>query len=382
MLKVMIVGCGGIAPAHIEGYLNFGQSVTITHLIDPNLERAQALIAKYDLQNAIALTDYAQTLASVDVVSICTPPALHCSAVVDALSNGCHVLVEKPMAPSLAECDQMIQAAQNHNRLLSVVVQSRFISGIRNVVEMVKSGAYGKNLYTRVHSGWYRGESYYDLAWRGRWEVEGGGCTQNHAIHHIDLLLWAKGMPASIRSFMTNLNHHNSQEEDFSSSILRYEDGSIAELTCSLIDHNSAQSLTFQMEKAGLSIPFQAFACKARTNGFPIADEEMVAQVTADFEARPKLPSEKHKGQIRNFLLAINGEQPLLATAMDGRNCIELITGVYQSAIENIDVTFPIAPGSDYYTSHWRVNAPHFFEKSHDIEAFEDTTITDFKNKF
>ncbi|NLO85947.1 MAG: Gfo/Idh/MocA family oxidoreductase [Clostridiales bacterium] len=376
MLKVMIVGCGGIAPAHIEGYLKFGELATITHLVDPNLERAHTLIAKYNLQNAIAQADYAEALPLVDAVSICTPPALHCGAVVDSLRNGCHVLVEKPMAPSLAECDQMIQAAQKHDRLLSVVVQSRFISDIRNVVEMVKSGAYGKNLYTRVHSSWYRGESYYDLAWRGRWEVEGGGSTQNQSIHHIDLLLWTKGMPTSIRSFMTNLNHHNSQEEDFSSSILRYEDGSIAELTSSLIDHSSPQSLTFQMEKAGIGIPFQAFASKARPNGFPIANEEMVAQVTADFQARPKLTSEKHEGQIRNFLLAINGEQPLLATAIDGRNCIELITGVYQSAIENKDVTFPITQGSDYYTSKWRVNAPHFFEKSRDIEAFEDTTIT------
>ena len=382
MLKVMIVGCGGIAPAHIEGYLHSGEAVTITALADQNLERARALIERYGLTQATPVADYRDALSQVDVVSICTPPGLHRDIAVAALENGCHVLLEKPMAPSLAECDQIIAAAQRAGKMLSVVVQSRYITSIRNVIDIVKSGAYGKNLYTRVHSVWYRGESYYHLDWRGRWTVEGGGCTQNHSIHHIDLLLWAKGMPASIRAFMTNLNHHNSEEEDFSSAVLRYADGSVAELTSSLISHGEAQNLTFQMEQAGIAIPFAAYASKPRENGFPEPDEAMVAQLTADYERRPKLPLENHDGQVCNFLRAIAGKETLLATALDGRNCIELITGVYQSAITGQEVAFPIPEGSAFYTSQWREQAPHFFEKTTVIEAFADTTITSFKNKF
>jgi len=373
-LKVMIVGCGGIAPAHIEGYLHADEGASIAYLADQNLERARALIEKY--------ADYRDALAKVDAVSICTPPGLHREIALQALEHGCHVLVEKPMAPSLADCDAMIEAANAHQRVLSVVVQSRYITGIRNVIDMVKSGAYGRNLYARVHSVWYRGESYYNLDWRGRWLVEGGGCTQNHSIHHIDLLLWAKGMPASIRAFMTNLNHHNSEEEDFSSAILQYPDGSVAEITSALIAHGEEQQLTFQMERAGVSIPFQAYASKPRDNGFPEPDEAMIAAVCADFAARPKLALENHDGQVQNFLRAANGKEKLVATAQDGRNNIELITGIYQSAITQSEVTFPIAATSDYYTGAWRASAPHFFEKSTDVAAFQDTTITSFKNKF
>ena len=381
-MKVMIVGCGGIAPAHIEGYLHAGEGASIAFLADQNLERAHALIEKYALQGAKAVADYHDALAQVDVVSICTPPGLHRDIALQALENGCHVLVEKPMAPSLADCDRMIDAAEKHRRLLSVVVQSRYITGIRNVIDMVKSGAYGRSLYARVHSVWYRGESYYHLDWRGRWEVEGGGCTQNHSIHHIDLLLWAKGMPTSIRAFMTNLNHHNSEEEDFSSAILQYPDGSVAEITSALIAHGEGQQLMFQMERAGISIPFQAYASQSRDNGFPEPDEAMMAAVCADYDARAKLALENHDGQVQNFLRAVKGEETLVATAQDGRNNIELITGIYQSAITQAEVTFPIAADSAYYTGAWRANAPHFFEKSTEVAAFQDTTITSFKNKF
>ena len=382
MFRVMIVGCGGIAPAHIEGYLHAEEGVHITHLADQNTERAKTLIQKYELRDVVAIADYRDGLACVDVVSVCTPPGLHCEVAVAALESGCHVLLEKPMAPSLAACDAMIAAAEKQGRLLSVVAQSRYISSIRNVIDMVRSGEYGRSLYTRIHSVWYRGESYYHLDWRGRWEVEGGGCTLNHSIHHIDLLLWAKGVPSCVRAFMTNLSHHNSEEEDFSSAMLRYADGSVAEITSSLICHGEQQSLTFQMEKAGLAIPFQAFASRSRENGFPETDEAQIAAAIADYESRPKLALENHDGQVQNFLRAITAREPLMVTAQDGRNSIELITGIYQSAIQEREVCFPIAQDSAYYTDAWRAHAPHFFEKTTEVAAFQDTTITSFKDKF
>ena len=244
----------------------------------------------------------------------------------------------------------------------------------------LKSGKYGKNLYTRVNSVWHRGESYYHLGWRGRWTEEGGGCTQNHSIHHIDLLLYAKGMPSSIRSFMTNLAHHNSEEEDFSSSVLRYNDGSIAEITSTLVAHGdqARQALSFDMEDASICIPFAAYASKPMPNGFPQVNEEKLAEVIADYESRPTLALESHDGQVENFLRAVNGKEDLVATAQDGRNCIELITGIYQSSITDREVVFPIAKDSPYYTSEWRKDAPHFFEKELSIDAFADTTITSF----
>lgn len=381
MIKVMIIGCGAIAPAHIEGYLAYPEQAEITVLADQDTKRAEALIEKYGL-HAVAVADYSEALDRVDAVSVCTPPGLHRDAAVAALDAGCHVLLEKPMAPSLAECDEILAAAERNRRLISVVVQSRFVSGVKNVIDMVRSGAYGKNYYTRVNSEWYRGQSYYDLNWRGRWEVEGGGCTLNHSIHHIDLLLWAKGMPETLRAVAVNLNHENSEEEDFSSSVLKYADGSVAEITSSLISHGEAQGLHFMMKDAGVDIPFRAHASKARENGFPMEDEEKRAELEADFASRPLLKQENHGGQVGNFLRAINGEEELVSTGLDGRNCIEVITAIYMSAFTDRTVYFPILPDDIYYGNEWRKTAVHFNEKKKDVTGFSDMTITDFKDKY
>ncbi len=382
MVKVMIVGCGGIAPAHIRGYLNAGEDARIVALADGMTGRAQALAERFELREAAVVADYREALDRCDAVSVCTPPGLHREVAVNAMRAGCHVLLEKPMAPSLEECDDILRTAESYRRVLTVVAQSRYISGIRNAVEMVKSGAYGRALFAQVNSVWYRGRSYYDLNWRGRWTVEGGGCTLNHSIHHIDLLLWAKGMPEKLTAFMTNLDHPNSEEEDLSSSLLQYADGSVAQVTSSLVSHAEPQLLTFQMEKAGLAIPFRALCSKSRENGFPEEDAAMKVALETDFASRPKLALENHDGQVKNFLAAALRGEALEARGEDGRNAIELITGIYKSAITGETVHFPISASDPFYGSGWRAKAPHFHEKEKDVAAFADTTVTDFKNKF
>lgn len=251
MLHVMIIGCGGIAPAHIEGYREFPEDAVITVLADGNLARAEGLIEKYGLTEAKAVADYRECLDEVDVVSICTPPGLHEQMAVNALEAGCHVLLEKPMAPSLAACDRILEAARKSGKLVSVVVQSRYISSIRNAIDMVRGGAYGRTLFTQINSFWHRGQHY-----------------------------------------------------------------------------------------------------------------------------------ENHTGQVQNFLGAILRGETLVATGQDGRNCIELITSIYKSAVTGRKVSLPIAQDDLFYTDAWREQAPHFHEKQSDVTAFEDTTVTNFKNKF
>ena len=295
MFRAMIIGAGGIAPAHIEGFLAFRDKVEIVAVVNRNIARATDMIARYDLR-AEALTDYREGLERVDIVAICTPPATHREMAVACLERDIHVLVEKPMALSLSECDAILEAAGKSKAQLSVVAQSRFISSIAKTVKLLHAGRYGRILFGSVNSYWWRGQSYYDLAWRGTWESEGGGCTLNHAIHHIDLLLWVKGMPIEITSYMNNLNHGNSEEEDLSVSILRYRDGSVVQLTCSLLHHGEEQKLNFQLEKVGVSIPYAVTASKPRENGFPLANSGMIAEFNAEYESLEDLEYEHHTG--------------------------------------------------------------------------------------
>jgi UDP-N-acetyl-2-amino-2-deoxyglucuronate dehydrogenase len=382
MHKVMIVGAGGIAPSHIEGFLAFPQRAEIKVIANPTVSKAEALVEKYSL-NARSESSLKTSLSAVDIVSVCSPPATHKDIAVQALTAGKHVLLEKPMAMSLAECDAILDAAKTGGGKLSIVAQSRYISSIINTMEIIHRGEYGKLLFSQINSFWWRGQSYYDLYWRGIWESEGGGCTLNHAVHHIDLLLWAKGLPVEVTTIQTNLNHNNSEEEDLSMSILKYADNTLAQINTSLVHHGEEQKLDFQMEKAGISIPFAAKASLPRSNGFPVDDSATVNKVIADFESLPKLEHEHHTGQIENFLDAIDSGSPLRVDGLDGRHTIELISAIYKSAFTKKTVALPLKMDDPYYSFPSRIEqAVRYNTKTKFVDSFDDSTITSFKDKF
>ena len=382
MQRVMIVGAGGIAPAHIEGFLAFPQKAEIKVIVNPTISKAKALIEKYKLA-AKATPSFEESLSLVDIVAVCTPPATHKDIAVVALNEGKHVLLEKPMAMSLEECDVILDAAKKSGGKLSVVAQSRFISSIANTMQIIHKGEYGKLLFSQINSFWWRGQSYYDLYWRGLWETEGGGCTLNHAVHHIDLLLWAKGLPVEVTAIQANLNHTNSEVEDISMSILKYSDGTMAQINTSLVHHGEEQKLDFQMEKAGISLPFSAKASTARSNGFPIDDSVMTNKVIADLENLLPLEYEHHTGQIENFLDCVESDIPLKMDGLDGRHTIELISAIYKSAITKQTVILPIKKNDPYYSFPSRIEkAVRYNKKTKSVKSFDDSTITSFKGKY
>ena len=195
---------------------------------------------------------------------------------VQALEAGVHVIVEKPMAPSLEDCDAMLEAQRRSGKLLSAIAQNRFRTEMMRLKAVLDSGKIGPVAHTRIASEWWRGTSYYDLWWRGTWASEGGGCTLNHAIHHIDLALWLLGTPQAVVAMMTNAAHANAEVEDLSVAILQYERG-LAELTSSVVHHGQRQEIVVQGERARVSQPWEVVAETAQPNGFPTSGRESPA---------------------------------------------------------------------------------------------------------
>ncbi len=127
MLNIAVIGTGAIAPAHINGYLNFPERCNIVALCDTFPEKAQKLKEQFQLSADVVDTHKALLeREDIDLVSVCTPPYTHAEIAIDFLEAGKHVLVEKPMASSLEECDAMNQAAYKNQRILSIVAQNRF----------------------------------------------------------------------------------------------------------------------------------------------------------------------------------------------------------------------------------------------------------------
>ncbi len=373
----IIIGTGAIARVHIEAYKSLG-NCRIAALCDLFVEKAESLIVEMGLEGAVAYKDYKEALASSDgdIVSICLPPGLHAQVAIDALNAGKHVLVEKPMATSLEECDRMIEAGKNSGKLLGIVCQNRFKTPMMKMKQLLDSGQVGTVRYANVNSYWWRGQSYYDLWWRGTWENESGGCTTGHATHHIDLMQWLLGMPTEVTAVITNMVHTNSECEDLSMAIFSYPD-KMAQLTATLLMHGEEQSMVFTGDKAKVSIPWSVHANKELENGFPVEDAETMDTVRTYYESLPELDLEGHPAQLRNFLGAVEGKEPLLVTGEEGRNTIELIMAIYKSSVTQGPVRLPLAKDDVFYTKAGLVSQmPKFFEKKRSVENFTTQKIS------
>lgn len=365
MLRIAIVGTGNISHAHIGAYLTFPERCKIVALVDILPEKAQKVKEQYHLDCDV-YDDHQKLLprTDIDLVDVCTPPYVHAQISINAMRSGKHVICEKPMAASLEECDAMLRARDESGKILSIIAQNRFREPIRNVKALLDSGLAGPVRHAQIDSFWWRGHCYYDLWWRGTWEKEGGGCTLNHAVHHIDMLGWMLGLPQQVTTVLANTAHDNAEIEDLSVSILRYP-GMLAQVTASVVHHGEEQKLIFQCEKAKIAAPFSVYASLSKPNGFPERNEALEAQLAEYAKSLPSIPYEGHPGQIENVLTAIEQNGQPAITGEDGRRTIELITAMYLSGSTGKTVDLPLTADCPFYTVQGiQSGAPRFYEKT------------------
>ena len=365
MIRIAIVGTGNISHAHVQGYLQFPERCKIVALVDIVPEKAQAMKEKYGLDAQVYdAHEKILPLTDIDLVDVCTPPYVHASISINCLKSGKNVVCEKPMAASLEECDAMLRARDESGKKLSIIAQNRFRQPIADLKALLDSGLAGPVRSVQVDSFWWRGHCYYDLWWRGTWEKEGGGCTLNHAVHHIDMLCWMMGLPQKITSVMANVAHDNAEVEDLSASILQYP-GALGQLTASVVHHAEEQQVVFQCEKAKIAAPFACYASISKPNGFPILNEELEKEIADYVAALPRVQYEGHTGQLENVLTALEKDVDVAITGEEGRRTIELITSVYKSGTLGQTVDLPLKKDDPFYTVEGiMASVPHFFEKT------------------
>ena len=355
MINTAIIGTGNIARLHIEGLLAYPARCQMTALANRTPKKAEEINAKYGL-NAEVCGDYKKILErdDVDFVVICTPPFTHAEITVAALIAGKHVLVEKPMASSLEECDAMLEAAEKSGKILSVVAQNRFKPEFIKLKKTLESGLAGKILHAQVNSHWWRGHAYYDTWWRGTWDKEGGGCTLNHAVHHIDAMLWMTGLPLEVKAMTANVAHDNAEVEDLSIALLKFKSGALGQITSSVVHHGQEQDIIFQCEKARISAPWKIYASLPREDGFPYSypDQNTQNKIEEFYTGlRVKDYGSLYQAQIDDVLTAIETGSNVLINGEDGRKTLELITAVYKSASSDQTVKLPLAGNDPFYTA-------------------------------
>ena len=377
MIRVAIVGTGNICPAHVSAYLAFPGRCRIVTLVDIYPEKAQAMKERFGLDCEV-LDDHRQLLdrGDIDLVDVCTPPYVHAEISVNCLNSGFNVLCEKPMAASLEECDRVIEAAARNGRLFSSIAQNRYRTPIANLKRLLDSGIAGPVKHVQVDSFWWRGHCYYDLWWRGTWAKEGGGCTLNHAVHHIDMLGWMMGMPKSVVSVLSNVSHDNAEVEDLSIAVMKYPHA-LAQVTSSVVHHGEKQQLIFQCADARISAPFEVAASLSMGNGFPKKNETLEREIKELYDSYPTVVHAGHEGQIDNVLTALETGAGPAITGEDGRRTVELITGIYKAGATGREVFFPLQKDDPFYTVEGiMASVPHFHEKTASVVSLSDEAIT------
>ncbi len=382
MLNVAIVGTGNISGSHMEGYLTFPEDCKLVAFADIYPEKAAAKAKEWKVEAEI-LDSHKKLLGrdDIDLISICTPPYTHGEIACDFLWEGKSVIVEKPMAASLEECDKIMEAQRKGKGTLSVIAQNRFRNPILHLKQILDSGMIGRVLHAQIDSLWWRGHCYYDLWWRGCWEKEGGGCTLNHAVHHIDMLIWMMGLPDKVTAVLSNAAHDNAEVEDISAAILQYAKGSLAQITSSVLHHGEEQQVIFQGEKARISAPWKVYASVSGRNGFPEENKDLEVRLNTAYAALQEISYETHTGQIHNVIQAIINHTEPMIKGVDGRKAIELITAIYKAGCTAQTISLPLDKEDEFYTVEGILkNAKYFYKKTAAVENFNNEKITTGSN--
>lgn len=266
-LKFAIVGCGRIAYKHVEAlvhnHLQAELVATCDRVVERATSKAQEYVKKMQEQSLpaatpIIYTDYEELLkGDIDVIVIATESGKHAAISIGCLRAKKHVIVEKPMALSTKDADEMIACAQENGVKLCVSHQNRFNLPIQKLRHAVETGRFGKIFAGNARILWNRNENYYTQApWRGTY-AQDGGCLMNQCIHNIDLLQWMMGDEiVGVQGMIANYVHPYIETEDYGSIQLKFKNGAIGNVegTVCVYPQNLEETLTILGEKGTVVI--------------------------------------------------------------------------------------------------------------------------------
>jgi UDP-N-acetyl-2-amino-2-deoxyglucuronate dehydrogenase len=357
IIGTALIGCGKAGAIHAQALRKLPESRFVA-VCDADRTWSQAFADRY---GARAYVDAKEMLHAPDVqmVSICTPHPTHARLAVAAAQAGVHVLLEKPMAISLRDCDLAIAAAEELGVKLGVVSQRRFYEPVQRVKHAIEEGRIGRPILANlVVMGW-RGEDYYRLdPWRGKWETEGGGVLVNQTSHHLDLLEWFMGPIEELFGYWDNLNHPGIEVEDTAVAVLRFENSALGTILVSnsltpgfgaRIHVHGENGASVGVQTDGSS-PFIAGVTEAVEP--PVNDvwtipgeEHLLARWQTEDRARVQaldVMSHYHELQIQDFLKAIIEDREPVVNGREGRKHVEIFTAIYRSHRDRKPVKFPL----------------------------------------
>lgn len=348
-MRYGLIGCGRIAPNHIEAARNCG--IDIVAICDIVTDRMIETSKRSGFSENIRFyEDYRQMLAQeeLELVAICTESGKHASIALDCIAAGCHVIIEKPIALSLSDADDVIEAGHREGVVVCACHQNRFNKSIIKIREAVEEGRFGRLLHGAAHIRWNRGKQYYDQdEWRGTWEQD-GGILMNQCIHNIDLLRWMMGDDIDeVFAFTDNLNHPYLETEDLGLALIKFSNGAygLIEGTSNVYPSNLEETLYLFGEKGTVKAGGKSVN---KIDEWRFGDgKDTAEEIKARYhENPPNVYGFGHTPLYEDVVQAINEHREPYITGEDGRRALELVLAIYKSSSLGTSVKLPLKDAS------------------------------------
>ena len=329
-IKFAVIGCGRIAPSHLEGIKNapHAELVAVCDVIE---EKAMQAAKDYGLSKWY--TDVEEMLQSedIDVCCICTPSGIHGEITALVAKYKKHVLCEKPLDVTSEKMQKMIDVCHENNVKLGAIFQRRTFDGAIKIEEIVESGALGKVTMADVSMKYYRDQEYYDSAdWRATWEYDGGGALMNQGIHGVDMLSWIMGGIHSVYSHCKTVNW-NIEVEDTAVVCVKYKNGALGVIQGTTTAYPGLDTV-FSFHGPDGSISF-GDSC---VYTWKMKDENMkepeITGSMGGLNCQYSTTNFGHDSQIEDMAMAIIENRDPMITGEDAKKSVEIILAIYDSA--------------------------------------------------
>ena len=345
-MKYALIGCGRIATNHVKAVLN--NHLEFAAVCDVIPEQMENLLAKHELQNDSSIhryTDYKEMIEQEQpqLVGIATESGVHAEIALYCIDHGVNVIIEKPMAMSITDADEIIRRSEEKGVKVSACHQNRFNVAVQQMRKALEAGRFGKLSHGSIHVRWNRNRDYYDQAkWRGTW-AQDGGALMNQCIHGIDLLRWMMGDEVEeVYAQTAQQFHHYLECEDVGMAVVKFKNGAIGTIegTTNVYPKNLEETLYLFGETGTVKIGGTS------TNNIDVWDFADQRPEDADLkglqEATSNVYGNGHTLVYADMMDAIAQDRPPYIDAKAGRRALEMILAMYQSAATGLPVKLPL----------------------------------------
>lgn len=346
-MKYALIGCGRISTNHIKAALN--NKLDIVAICDIDEAHMEALLEKHGLEMDERIkryTDYKKLIEEnhdIELISIATESGLHAEIAIYCIEHDINVIIEKPMAMSMADADKIIRLSEERHVKVSACHQNRFNIAVQEMRKALESGRFGKLSHGSIHVRWNRNQGYYTQApWRGTW-AQDGGALMNQCIHGIDLLRWMMGDEAEEVYGVTRQQFHDYLEaEDIGMAVVKFKNGAIATIegTTNVYPKNLEETLYLFGENGTVKLGGTS------TNNIDVwdfADESEADAGNKGLEEETcNVYGNGHTSLFADVIDAIKNNRKPYVDAVAGRNALEMVLAIYKSQKTGQPIKLPL----------------------------------------